>query len=112
MKTIGSTKKRSGVNDLMKIEPPMAKRLERFYIEWRNTDIEAEIESNLEDVVEFLEQKMEDSRLFEPELRTLNMWPTECSQTYKMFLDIIDKRVQKSNRKELTQKDVEQHSVH
>ena len=108
IKTIGSAKKRSGVNDLMKIETPNARSLEKFYIEWRNTEIETEIEGNMEDVVEILEQKMEDSKLFDPELRTISMWPTECSQKYRMLLDVIDKRVQKSNKKDNVPKETEQ----
>ena len=107
MRTIGSAKKRSGVNDLVKIETPNARNLERFYIEWRNTEIETDIEGNMEDVVEILEQKMDDSKLFDPELRSISMWPTECSQKYRMLLEVIEKRVQKGNKKENVPKEVE-----
>ena len=47
LNTIGSTNRRSGINDLMKINAPTPRTLEKFQIEWKNTAIEAELDYNM-----------------------------------------------------------------
>ena len=56
------------MKDLVNLKPPNARNLEEFYAIWRTIIIDINDNIVLDDLQMILEQKMEDSKMFEYEL--------------------------------------------
>ena len=85
-----------GINDLALIRTPTASTSVEFYQEWRTTMIEVEGVVREQELKAILEQKMENSGLFNHELKTIDMWDLDDEEMYHRYTTIIEENREKT----------------
>ena len=99
MNSYGPLEKRNSINDLMQLKAPSIKTLEHFYIEWKDILIDIEEIDNVHEIKPILEQKLDESQLFDHELRTIDLWDLPDNEVYRTYISMIEKRIVKENKK-------------
>ena len=95
----GPFEKRNCINDLMQMKPPNVKSLEQFYIDWKDTLIDINERDHAHEIKAILEQKLDESQLFDHELRTIDLWDLPDDEVYRTYVKMIEKRIIKESRK-------------
>ena len=95
----GPFEKRNCINDLMQMKPPNVKSLEQFYIDWKDTLIDINERDHAHEIKAILEQKLDESQLFDHELRTIDLWDLPDDEVYRIYVKMIEKRIIKESRK-------------
>ena len=99
VKSYGTVEKRNSMNDLMLLKTPTIKTLEQFYIDWKDILIDVDERDQMHEIKVILEQKLDESTIFEHELRTIDLWDLPDDETYRTYTNMIEKRILKENKK-------------
>ena len=95
----GPLEKRNSINDLMQLKAPSIKTLEQFYIDWKDIMVDIDERDHVHEIKPILEQKLDESQLFDHELRTIDLWEIPDSDTYRTYIGLIKKRILKESRR-------------
>ena len=118
LSSYGQIDKKYNVNDLNNIKVPNVKSLETFYTEWKEILLDIDEEENMKELKVILENKLEESRLFEYEIRTIDLWNLPDDEVYRKYIEVIEKRIQKEskrmndNKKKILSKNVTENTIH
>lgn len=99
LNTVGKYDEKKGIKDLANIKAPNAKTLGEFYATWQTILIDIDEDTRTTELKAILEQKLDESKLFEYELRALDVWDISDEEMYSKYNDIIEKRIKRETQK-------------
>ena len=117
LSSYGQIDRKYNINDLNNIKTPNVKNLEGFYTEWKEILLDIDEEENTSELKVILENKLEESRLFEYEIRTIDLWNLPDNEVYRKYIEVLEKRIQKEskkindNKKRITSKNMNESTI-